>query len=53
MQCLDFIQQVDSNGEIPKSLTRINVLAIVQKDVFLKLNLNIQKNFENYTMILL
>ena len=29
MQCLNFFQQVDSNGEILKSLTWINILAIV------------------------
>ena len=29
------------------------ILAIVQKDVFSKLILNIQKNYMNYTMIIL
>ena len=45
MQCLKFFEQVDSNRLILKSLTRINIPAIVQKDVFLKLILNIQKNY--------
>ena len=39
-----FFQQVDSNGKIQKSLTKINILAIVQKDVFSKLILDIIKN---------
>ena len=44
MQCLNFFQQQDSNGQILKSFTCINILAIVQKDEFLKLILIIQKN---------
>ena len=39
--------KVDSNRKILKSFTRINTLAIVQKDMFSKLILNIQKNYEN------
>ena len=35
------------------SLTLINMLVIVQKDVFSKLILNILKSYENYTMIIL
>ena len=31
MQCLNFIQQMDSNGQILKSLTLINILTIVLK----------------------
>ena len=41
LQCVNFIQKVDSQGQIIKSFTRIDTLAIVQKDVFLKLILNI------------
>ena len=37
---------------IQKNLTRINILAIVQKDVFSKLILNIQNNYKNHTMII-
>ena len=48
-----FLQQVDSNGKVLKSLTWINVLSIVQKDVFMKLILNILKSYENYTIIIL
>ena len=51
--CLNFFQQVDSNGWIQKSLTWINILEIVQKDVFLKLILNIENNYKNYIMIIL
>ena len=46
-----FLQQVASNGQIQKSLT-INIVAIVEKDMFSKLILNILKNYENYTMII-
>ena len=53
IHCLNFVQQVDSNGQILKSLTRINILAIVPKDVFLKLILNILKSYENSTIIIL
>ena len=53
MQYLNFFQQLDLNGYILKSLTQLSILAIIQKDVFLKLILNIQKNYENYTMIIL
>ena len=52
MQCLNFSQQEDSNGQILKSLTWINILAIVGKDVFLKFNLNMLKNYINDTMII-
>ena len=37
----------------PKEYDLNNLLAIVQKDVFLKLILNVQKNYENYKMIML
>ena len=53
MQCLSFFQQVDSNEYIIKSLTWVNILAIAQEVVLLKLLLNIQKNYENYIMIIL
>ena len=48
MQCLYFFQQVDSNGQVVKSLTLVNIVAIVKKDVFSKLILNIQRNYGNY-----
>ena len=51
MQCIDFSHQMYSDWYIPKSLTWINILAIAQKDVFLKLILSIQNNYENYAMI--
>ena len=51
MQCVDFFHQMYSDGLILKSLTWINILAIAQKDVFLKLILNVQNNYENYAMI--
>ena len=53
MQCLNFFQLVNSNGYVLKSLIRIDILAIVQKDVFFKLILNVQKNYANYIMIIL
>ena len=37
----------------PKEFNLNKLLEIVQKDVFLKLMLNIQKNYVNYTMIVL
>ena len=43
MQCLNFFKQVDSNGYTLKSLTWINILAIVQKDVFRCVNLEYPK----------
>ena len=43
MQCLNFFKQVDSNGYTLKSLTWINILAIVQKDVFRCVNLEYTK----------
>ena len=52
MQCPNLCQQIDSNEYILKSLTWINIPAIVQKDVLLKLILNILKSYENYTMII-
>ena len=33
VQCLNFFLQVDSNGQILKSLTSLSILAIVEKDV--------------------
>ena len=51
MQCIDFSHQMYSDRYILKSLTWINILAIAQKDVFLKLILSIQNNYENYAMI--
>ena len=51
-RCLIFSQQVDSNGEILKSLARINILAIVQKNVLLKFDLEDPK-LENCTMFIL
>ena len=36
----------------PKEFNLINIIAIVQKDVFLKLTCNILKNYMNYTMII-
>ena len=51
-QCLNFFPQVHSNGQVLNSLTWINILAIVLKDVFLKLILSIL-NYNNYTMIVL
>ena len=50
MQCLNFFQQVDSNGQNRNNMTLINILAIVQKDGFLKLILNM---WMNHTMIIL
>ena len=43
MQCLNFFKQVDSNGYTLKSLTWINILTIVQKDVFTCVNLEYPK----------
>ena len=43
MQCLNFFKQVDSNGYTLKSLTWINILAIVQEDVFRCVNLEYPK----------
>ena len=44
----------DSNGEIPNSLTWINIiLTIVQKDELLRLILNIRKSYKNYTTTIL
>ena len=43
MQYLNFFKQVDSNGYTLKSLTWINILAIVQKDVFRCVNLEYPK----------
>ena len=40
----NFFKQAASNGQIQKSLTQINILALVQEEVFLNLILNIQKN---------
>ena len=51
MRCLSFFLQVDSNGEILNSLTRINILVIVQKDVYSKFVLNVLKSYKKYTMI--
>ena len=51
MRCLSFFLQVDSNGEILNSLTGINILVIVQKDVYLKFVLNVLKSYKKYTMI--
>ena len=53
MHCLNFFQQVDSNGQILKSLTLINIPEVVQMAVFSKLIFNIQKKYMNYTMIIL
>ena len=51
MRCLSFFIQVDSNGEILNSLTGINILVIVQKDVYSKFVLNVLKSYKKYTMI--
>ena len=51
--CLNFFQQVDSNGQILKSLTLINIPEVAQKAVFSKLIFNIQKKYMYYTMIIL
>ena len=51
MRCLSFFLQVDSNGEILHSLTGINILVIVQKDVYSKFVLNVLKSYKKYTMI--
>ena len=51
MRCLSFFLQVDSNGEILNSLTGINILVIVQKDVYSKFILNVLKSYKKYTMI--
>ena len=51
MRCLSFFLQVDSNGEILNSLTGINILVIVQKDVYSKSVLNVLKSYKKYTMI--
>ena len=51
MRCLSFFLQVDSNGEILNSLTGINILVIVQKDVYSKFVLNVLKSYKKYTMI--
>ena len=53
MHCLNFFQQVDSNGQILKSLTLINIPEVAQKAVFSKLIFNIQKKYMYYTMIIL
>ena len=54
MQYLNLFQQVVSNNQSLKNLTGTNILSKVLKDVFLKFwMLNIQKNYENYTMIIL
>ena len=49
----EFLQTSGFKWTDPKSLTWINILAIVQKDVLSKSSLNILKSCENYTMIIL
>ena len=53
IQCLSSVEQVNSNGQIPKSLTLIDTSAIVQKVAFLKFFLNILKNYANNIMIII
>ena len=50
MGCLNSFQQADSHSKILKNFTWINILLLVQKDVFSKLILNILKSYKNYTM---
>ena len=52
MQCLNFLQLVNSNELILKILIYMNTAKIVQKILFLKLILNIQKNYVNYILII-
>ena len=48
MRCLNFFQHVESYGKILKTLIQPNIAAVVTKDVFRRLILNILKNYVNY-----
>ena len=46
MLCLNFLQQVDSNGEILNSMTWLSILAIVQIPMYLKKKANLEYSKE-------